>query len=364
MLIMLAMGLVVANAAEAVVGDKGPTGDKGATGNTGATGATGAKGATGDKGATGNTGATGATGAKGATGDKGPTGDKGATGNTGATGATGAKGATGDKGATGNVGATGTKGATGATGATGLKGPGGGAKGDTGPQGPVGATGPQGPTGATGFPQAGNNVGDMQYWDGSQWKMLSAPVFTSDACIVGKLQFLKNASSPSWDTNCTPTSTKSYHIGDTGPAGGIVFALLDNSGIHGLEAAPFDQSDSAIWGCVGSSITVTKGTAVGDGAANTAAIVEGCSDLNTAAKIADAYELNGYTDWFLPSLDELALLFGKMSVVGGFGDTWYWSSSESDADYAWNFCLCNGGYQSPTGYKTYNTVRVRAIRYF
>ena len=133
------MGLVVANAAEAVVGDKGPTGDKGATGNTGATGATGAKGATGDKGATGNT---------------------------GATGATGAKGATGDKGATGN---------TGATGATGLKGPGGGAKGDTGPQGPVGATGPQGPTGATGFPQAGNNVGDMQYWDGSTWVIIPAP---------------------------------------------------------------------------------------------------------------------------------------------------------------------------------------------
>ena len=124
-LLLLAMGLIVANAAEAVVGDKGPTGDKGATGNTGATGA------------------------KGATGDKGPTGDKGA---------------------------TGTKGATGATGATGLKGPSGGAKGDTGPQGPVGATGPAGASGTT--IANGTNTGDTLMWNGTAWMPVAAePVY-------------------------------------------------------------------------------------------------------------------------------------------------------------------------------------------
>ena len=48
-----------------------------------------------------------------------------------------------------------------------------GATGPAGPQGSIGQQGPQGPigaTGATGLPQAGNNVGDMQYWDGTQWQ--------------------------------------------------------------------------------------------------------------------------------------------------------------------------------------------------
>ncbi len=141
------MGLVVANAAEAVVGDKGPTGDKGATGNTGATGAT------------------------------------------------GAKGATGDKGATGNVGATGTKGATGATGATGLKGPGGGAKGDTGPQGPVGATGPAGAVGASGTTIAnGTNTGDTLMWNGTTWTPVTKTstgfvLLDANGVVIGEYDF-------------------------------------------------------------------------------------------------------------------------------------------------------------------------------
>ena len=39
-----------------------------------------------------------------------------------------------------------------------------------------------------------------------------------------------------------------YEIGDTGPAGGIVFYVTDG-GLHGLEAAPEDQ-DRGEWGCV------------------------------------------------------------------------------------------------------------------
>ncbi len=48
----------------------------------------------------------------------------------------------------------------------------------------------------------------------------------------------------------------------------------------------------------------------------------------TAAIIADAYSLNVFNDWFLPSKDELDLLFQQKSVVGGFASAHYWSSSE------------------------------------
>ena len=297
------MGLVVANAAEAVVGDKGPTGDKGATGNTGATGAT------------------------------------------------GAKGATGDKGATGNVGATGTKGATGATGATGLKGPGGGAKGDTGPQGPVGATGPQGPTGATGFPQAGNNVGDMQYWDGTQWQLIPPPNPLPVAPAKATLSFCNGK--PTWATNCVPVNPHAYQIGETGQAGGIVFYITDG-GLHGLEAAPENINVGAgvyTWGCYLTSLTDAQNTAVGTGAANTVAIVANCSEINIAAKMAYAYIFNNYTDWYLPSKDELNLLYEQQDVVGGFANitniayNLYWSSSDNGIYNAWNQNFTDGNQQ-------------------
>lgn len=126
-----------------------------------------------------------------------------------------------------------------------------------------------------------------------------------------------------------------YQIGDTGPAGGIVFYLSDSTGHHGLEAAPVDQT-SAAWGCLTTSIAGAAGAAVGIGAANTAAIVVGCGEPGTAAKIAGAYSLNGYDDWYLPSKDELHILFQQRAFVGGFVFGVYWSSTESPSGTAWS----------------------------
>ena len=42
----------------------------------------------------------------------------------------------------------------------------------------------------------------------------------------------------------------------------------------------------------------------------------------------DAYKLNGYSDWFLPSQDELNTLYQQKDIVGGFVNSLYWSSSE------------------------------------
>ena len=115
------------------------------------------------------------------------------------------------------------------------------------------------------------------------------------------------------------------------------------------------------WGCYGTSIAGAKGTAVGTGAANTAAIVADCSEANTAAKIADAYALNGYTDWYLPSKDELNLLYQQKTVVGGFAKGDYWSSSEDSSSNAW-LQYFSDGYQDY--YDKYLTLPVRAVRAF
>lgn len=99
-----------------------------------------------------------------------------------------------------------------------------------------------------------------------------------------------------------PAYCTTYAIGDTGPAGGTVF-YVSGGGLHGMEVAPKTES-WAQWGCYDEFIGGAFGTDVGTGASNTQAIVASCG-ADTAAGIADNYELNGYTDWFLPSRDEL-----------------------------------------------------------
>ena len=153
--------------------------------------------------------------------------------------------------------------------------------------------------------------------------------------------------------------TPTYSIGETGPAGGIVFYTTDR-GRHGLEAAAAD-STSSVWGCYEDFIGGTS-LAIGTGAANTAAIVAGCvSAENTAAEVANAYELNSFADWFLPSRGELNLLYLQKDVVGGFASSFYWSSSEASSFGAWSQDFDIGS-QGDDG--KFNALGVRAVRAF
>ena len=154
-------------------------------------------------------------------------------------------------------------------------------------------------------------------------------------------------------------------IGDT-YQGGIVFYLDGNGG--GLIAAPTDQSSGAQWGCYGTPISGADGTAIGTGAQNTIDIESGCSTPGTAADICANLVLSGYTDWFLPSKDELNLMYqnigpaGNALNVGGFADSYYWSSTEDDSDYAW-LQYFSGGYQD-NDYKNDSNGLVRSVRAF
>ena len=130
------------------------------------------------------------------------------------------------------------------------------------------------------------------------------------------------------------SATAKKEIGDKGPAGGVVFYITEG-GAHGLEAAPADLPGYYEFGCFNVDIGTVGGmpTAIGSGSANTAEIVAMNCSPNTAenliaANAADAYSLNGKSDWFLPSKDELAMLYEQRAVVGGFAEDLYWSSSE------------------------------------
>lgn len=159
-----------------------------------------------------------------------------------------------------------------------------------------------------------------------------------------------------------------YALRDTGPAGGYIFYDKNSysDGWRYLEAAPSDQSTSAKWGCYGTFIFGADGTAVGTGEQNTIDIEAGCTTAGTAADICANLSLGGYSDWFLPSKDELNLMYTNLKLfgVGGFADTWllvYWSSSGGRANNAW-FQNFNNGHQG--GNYKYWTARVRAVRAF
>jgi hypothetical protein len=154
-------------------------------------------------------------------------------------------------------------------------------------------------------------------------------------------------------------------VGQTGPGGGIVFFNKGNTngGWQYLESATSDQSTGIEWGCNSTSIPETQLT-VGSGEANTALIVAGCTDPSFAAKLCDNLSLGGQTDWFLPSRDELHLMYKNLGQngQGNFNtSTIYWSSNESATSGAWYFTFGSG--TAATNNKVFQNY-VRAVRAF
>ena len=143
-------------------------------------------------------------------------------------------------------------------------------------------------------------------------------------------------------------------------AGGLV-AWNDGNG-GGLVFADVDQSTSAPWGCQGTFITLTQ-TGFGTGATNTQAIVDNCADLSTAARICHDLTLNGYDDWFLPSKDEMSMVY---NIILPAIDIFYWTSSEASADNAYAVGRSSGAgvIGLPPGTAKSTLYRVRAVRVF
>jgi hypothetical protein len=148
--------------------------------------------------------------------------------------------------------------------------------------------------------------------------------------------------------------TREYVPGDTGPAGGLIFYVNPNYAADGwryLEAAPFDQSLGAKWGCFRREIKGARGTAIGTGRQNTQDMLAACAERGTAADLCATYVLSGIGGWFLPSLDELTTMYTNLRAVGvvdfrdqGMADNCqYWTSSQQTADMANHIDFADNG---------------------
>ena len=88
----------------------------------------------------------------------------------------------------------------------------------------------------------------------------------------------------------------------------------------------------------------------------------GGMDWNSAKTACDELILNGYSDWHLPSKEELNALYvilGKPGI-GGFVNKKYWSKSYAD-NLSWAQYFESGS-QSKTGF--HEVLPVRAVRSF
>lgn len=140
----------------------------------------------------------------------------------------------------------------------------------------------------------------------------------------------KNTVSQDYSSNTQITNQSGdFEIGQSYGGGKIVY--VDNTGNHGLIAAPDDIRGPVSWGENG----ITRATSRTNGKRNSDQIVEyfvyykkGRYLEESAANICLECNDGGYTDWYLPAIDELRHMFDNRFEIGGFSGDDYCSSTE------------------------------------
>lgn len=123
--------------------------------------------------------------------------------------------------------------------------------------------------------------------------------------------------------------------------GGIIF-YINPMKDGGLLVSKDDLSSAYPWGCSGLTISGATAKGVGSGQVNTDEILVSCS--SGAAKLCADYKFGKYDDWYLPSYDELALIYNnlKISDLEKFAIGYYWSSTQKSNTIALRYGFLGG----------------------
>lgn len=216
--------------------------------------------------------------------------------------------------------------------------------------------------------------------------------------------FIKTETDPSGGTNYTITGTSqllsvpyamhaktaesivgggsggggfTHYIGEEF-GGGVIFHLWkDTQGVeHGLIVDKTDLSTSQVWSNVSQTLIGPSAQSSWDGLSNSNAIVSQIGHTTSAAALCLNSTNGGQSDWYLPSIDELSLLwnirfnvnkslstFGGATVLPIFAN--YWTSMEGGNNYAWVYDFYSGvPYANNFDTSKSNAIYVRAVRAF
>lgn len=176
--------------------------------------------------------------------------------------------------------------------------------------------------------------------------------------------------------------TEEFALGDVGPGGGTVFydKGFYSNGWRYMEAAVEDLGFFD-WGCAAMQIGETA-PGIGTGLINTSLVAFAHDNLNdyynnpsvcnaanngtVAAQKTLFMQANNQDDWFLPSEEELTLMYANLHAqgLGNFIAGLYWSSTETDIGNARTVNFYDGTATTVSKIPAPNTVRTRAVRYF
>lgn len=161
-----------------------------------------------------------------------------------------------------------------------------------------------------------------------------------------------------------------HYLGEAYEGGKIFF--IDGAGTHGLIARTVDDMDSIKWSNVSSTLIGYSAQYVNDGQKNITAIINQPGHTTSAAKVCDTLTTydggTPYSDWYLPAINELKILWENQQYVGDFSNFYYyWSSTEAYYSNAYMISFINwGGYDyfESTSKNQWDWLGVRCIRKF
>ena len=157
--------------------------------------------------------------------------------------------------------------------------------------------------------------------------------------------------------------------------GGIVF-YYDSIGDFGLVAAASYANyglDVGLmpWGCYNQQIIGADSPLFGYGHQNTIDIVQGCDETPIAAKDCFDYVHLGYDDWWLPSKEELELMYdnigfgSELNNIGDLKNAIYWTSTETTDEDVWAISFTENGQSGNNYWKSSpNSFYSRPVRAF
>ena len=189
--------------------------------------------------------------------------------------------------------------------------------------------------------------GELQVYNGTAWTNMiggaasSPPLVVGQTALGGVVAYILQSGDPGYDANI-------QH--------GLIISISHRNAANGSTKVTSE------WGCVGTAISGADATAIGSGNQNTLDILAGCTTAGIAAKICADLVEGGYSDWYLPSKDELYKVFLNRASIGLTSLDAFWSSSEVNGNDAWVVEFNAQNIQQVwKGYTNYSVLAIRSF---